>query len=63
MVRYQERAQEHVRRLQESLKSPLKDIDKARLVPELDFRPARLNTSGDDAMKIGNAGSLGSEHS
>ena len=41
----------------------LKDIDKARLVPELDFRPARLNASGDDAMKIGNAGSLGSEHS
>ncbi len=25
----------------------LKDIDKARLVPELDFRPARLNASGD----------------
>ena len=41
----------------------LKDIDKARLVPEVDFRPARLSTSGDDAMKIGNASSLGSEHS
>lgn len=40
----------------------LKDIEKARLVPELDFRPARLKTSGDDAMKIGNASSLGSEH-
>ncbi len=40
----------------------LKDIDKARLVPELDFRPARLSASGADAVKIGNAGSLGSEH-
>lgn len=40
----------------------LKDIDKARLVPELDFRPSRLSTSGGDAGKIGNAGSLGSEH-
>ena len=41
----------------------LKDIDKARLVPELDFRPARLNASGDDAIQIGDASSLGSEHS
>ena len=40
----------------------LKDIDKARLVPELDFRPERLSASGADAMKIGDAGSLGSEH-
>lgn len=40
----------------------LKDIDKARLVPELDFRPARLNASRADAMQIGSAGSLGSEH-
>jgi len=40
----------------------LKDIDKARLVPELDFRPARLSASGADAVKIGSAGSLGSEH-
>ncbi len=39
----------------------LKDIDKARLVPELDFRPARLNASRADATQIGNAGSLGSE--
>ncbi len=38
----------------------LKDIDKARLVPELNFRPTRLNTSRADAMHIG-AGSLGSE--
>ena len=37
----------------------LKDIDKARLVPELDFRPARLNAPGTGAMKIGDAGSLG----
>ena len=37
----------------------LKDIDKARLVPELDFRPARLSASGTGAMKIGDAGSLG----
>ena len=37
----------------------LKDIDKARLVPELDFRPARLNASRADAMQIGSAGSLG----
>lgn len=40
----------------------LKEIDKARLVPELDFRPARLSASGTDAVKIGNASSLGSEH-
>ena len=40
----------------------LKDIDKARLVPELDFRPARLSASGADAVKGGNASSLGSEH-
>ena len=38
----------------------LKDIDKARLVPELDFRPARLNASRADATLIG-AGSMGSE--
>ena len=40
----------------------LKDIDKARLVPELDFRPARLSASDTDAAKGGNASSLGSEH-
>ena len=39
----------------------LKDIDKARLVPELDFRPARLKASGTSAVKVGDAGSLGSE--
>ncbi|HVG04237.1 MAG TPA: ribosome maturation factor RimP [Burkholderiaceae bacterium] len=38
----------------------LKDIDKARLVPELDFRPARLNASRAEAMNV-SAGSLGSE--
>ncbi|HVE88361.1 MAG TPA: ribosome maturation factor RimP [Burkholderiaceae bacterium] len=38
----------------------LKDIDKARLVPELDFRPARLNASRADAMHV-SAGSLGGE--
>ena len=37
----------------------LKDIDKARLVPELDFRPARLNASGTGAMKIADASSSG----
>ena len=41
----------------------LANIDKARLVPELDFRPARLRASGADAKKISNASSLGSEHS
>ena len=40
----------------------LKDVDKARLVPELDFRPARLKVSGTGAMKIGDSGSVGSEH-
>ena len=40
----------------------LKDIDKARLVPELDFRPARLTASNGEAARIGSAGSLGSEH-
>ena len=37
----------------------LKDIDKARLVPELNFRPARLNPSAAGAMKIGDEGSRG----
>ena len=37
----------------------LKDVDKARLVPEVDFRPARLSASRADAMHVG--GSLGSE--
>ena len=40
----------------------LRDIDKARLVPELDFRPARLSASGAEAVKVANARSLGSEH-
>ncbi len=39
----------------------LRDIDKARLVPELDFRPARSNASGAGPVEIRNAGSLGSE--
>jgi ribosome maturation factor RimP len=39
----------------------LKDIDKARLVPELDFRPARLTAASDKAATVGDAGSLGSE--
>ena len=40
----------------------LKHIDKARLVPELDFRPARLAASGAEAATVGSAGSLGSKH-
>ena len=40
----------------------LKDIDRARLVPELDFRPARLTASGDEAATVGSVGSLGSKH-
>jgi ribosome maturation factor RimP len=40
----------------------LNDIDKARLVPELDFRPARLTASDDEAATVGSAGSLGSKH-
>lgn len=37
----------------------LRDIDKARLVPELNFRPASSRSSDTDAMKSGNAASLG----
>jgi ribosome maturation factor RimP len=39
----------------------LADIDKARLVPELDFRPARRGVENAGAIKMGNSGSLGSE--
>ena len=39
----------------------LVDIDKARLVPELDFRPARIGVENAGRMKTGNSGSLGSE--
>ena len=39
----------------------LADIDKARLVPELDFRPARIGVGNEGRMKTGNSGSLGSE--
>ena len=39
----------------------LADIDKARLVPELDFRPARMSAESAGAIKMGNSGSLGSE--
>jgi ribosome maturation factor RimP len=39
----------------------LADIDKARLVPELDFRPARIGVENAGTMKTGNSGSLGSE--
>jgi ribosome maturation factor RimP len=39
----------------------LADIDKARLVPELDFRPARIGVGNAGGMKTGNSGSLGSE--
>lgn len=39
----------------------LADIDKARLVPELDFRPARMDVESAGAIKMGNSGSLGSE--
>jgi ribosome maturation factor RimP len=39
----------------------LADIDKARLVPELDFRPARIGVENAGRMKTGNSGSLGSE--
>ena len=39
----------------------LVDIDKARLVPELDFRPARIGVGNAGRMKTGNSGSLGSE--
>lgn len=39
----------------------LADIDKARLVPELDFRPARRGVENEGAIKMGNSGSLGSE--
>lgn len=39
----------------------LVDIDKARLVPELDFRPARIGVADAGRMKTGNSGSLGSE--
>jgi ribosome maturation factor RimP len=38
----------------------LADIDKARLVPELDFRPARIGVEN-AGRKTGNSGSLGSE--
>ena len=41
----------------------LADIDKARLVPELDFRPARRSAESAGAIKMGNSGSLGSERS
>jgi ribosome maturation factor RimP len=41
----------------------LADIDKARLVPELDFRPARMGAESAGAIKMGNSGSLGSERS
>lgn len=37
----------------------LRDIDKARLVPELNFRPASSRSSDTDAMKSGSAASLG----
>jgi len=39
----------------------LADIDKARLVPELDFRPARRGVENAGAIEMGNSGSLGSE--
>ena len=39
----------------------LADIDKARLVPELDFRQARRGVENAGAIKMGNSGSLGSE--
>ena len=39
----------------------LADIDKARLVPELDFRPARMGAESAGAMRVGDSGSLGSE--
>jgi ribosome maturation factor RimP len=39
----------------------LADIDKARLVPELDFRPARRGVENAGAIRMGNSGSLGSE--
>jgi ribosome maturation factor RimP len=39
----------------------LADIDKARLVPELDFRPARIGAEHAGATKLGDSGSLGSE--
>jgi ribosome maturation factor RimP len=39
----------------------LADVDKARLVPELDFRPARIGGENAGGIKLGNSGSLGSE--
>lgn len=41
----------------------LTDIDKARLIPELNFRPARLRDAAKrDSGKLVSSGSLGSEH-